>query len=68
MKTKVLHAGGCGTCSPIALVNSTTVISPTASSITPRPFQQVCPANANRVYSSNAQGIVTAAFVNPAPD
>ena len=63
------HAGGCGTCSPIALVNSTTGnITYSIEYYTLGHFSKYVLPNANRVYSSNAQGIVTAAFVNPAPD
>jgi glucosylceramidase len=63
------HTGGCGTCSPIALVNSTTGnISYSIEYYTLGHFSKYVLPGANRVYSSNAQGIVTAAFVNPAPD
>jgi glucosylceramidase len=63
------HTGGCGTCSPIALVNSTTGnITYSIEYYTLGHFSKYVLPNANRVYSSNAQGIVTAAFVNPAPD
>jgi glucosylceramidase len=63
------HSGGCGTCSPIALVNSTTGnITYSIEYYTLGHFSKYVLSNANRVYSSNAQGIVTAAFVNPAPD
>jgi len=63
------HTGGCGTCSPIALVNSTTGnITYSIEYYTLGHFSKYVLSGANRVYSSNAQGIVTAAFVNPAPD
>ena len=63
------HTGGCGTCSPIALVNSTTGnITYSIEYYTLGHFSKYVLPNANRVYSGNAQGIVTAAFVNPAPD
>jgi glucosylceramidase len=60
------HSGGCGTCSPIALVNSTTGnITYSIEYYTLGHFSKYVLSGANRVYSSNAQGIVTAAFVNP---
>ena len=63
------HTGGCGTCSPIALVNSTTGnITYSIEFYALGHFSKYVLPGANRVYSSNAQGIVTAAFVNPAPD
>src|SRR4029077_20849855 len=63
------HTGGCSTCSPIALVNSTTgSISYSIEYYTLGHFSKYVLPGANRVYSSNAQGIVSAAFVNPAPD
>jgi glucosylceramidase len=63
------HTGGCGTCSPIALVNSSTGnITYSIEYYTLGHFSKYVLSNANRVYSSNGQGIVTAAFVNPAPD
>jgi glucosylceramidase len=63
------HTGGCGTCSPIALVNSTTGdITYSIEYYTLGHFSKYVLPGANRVYSSNAQGIVTAAFVNPATD
>ena len=63
------HTGGCSTCSPIALVNSTTGnISYSIEYYTLGHFSKYVLPGANRVYSSDAKGIVTAAFVNPAPD
>jgi glucosylceramidase len=63
------HTGGCGTCSPIAQVNSTTGnITYSIEYYTLGHFSKYVLSGANRVYSSNAQGIVTAAFVNPAGD
>jgi len=63
------HTGGCSTCSPIALVNSATGnITYSIEYYTLGHFSKYVLPGANRVYSSNAQGIVTAAFVNPAPD
>jgi glucosylceramidase len=63
------HTGGCGTCSPIALVNSITGnITYSIEYYTLGHFSKYVLPGANRVHSSNAQGIVTAAFVNPATD
>jgi glucosylceramidase len=63
------HTGGCGTCSPIAQVNSSTGnITYSIEYYTLGHFSKYVLSGANRVYSSNAQGIVTAAFVNPATD
>jgi glucosylceramidase len=63
------HTGGCSTCSPIALVNSTTGnITYSIEYYTLGHFSKYVLSGASRVYSSNAQGIVTAAFVNPGPD
>jgi len=63
------HTGGCGTCSPIALVNSATGnITYSIEYYTLGHFSKYVLPGANRVYSSNARGIVTVAFVNPAPD
>jgi O-glycosyl hydrolase len=63
------HTGGCGTCSPIVTVNSTSGnITYGTEFYTLGHFSKYVLSGANRVYSSNAQGIVTAAFVNPAPD
>jgi glucosylceramidase len=63
------HTGGCSTCSPIALVNSSTGnITYSIEYYTLGHFSKYVLTGANRVYSSNATSIVTAAFVNPAPD
>ena len=63
------HTGGCSTCSPIALVNSSTGnITYSIEYYTLGHFSKYVLPGANRVFSSNAQGIVTAAFVNPATD
>jgi glucosylceramidase len=63
------HTGGCSTCSPIALVNSTTGnVTYSIEYYTLGHFSKYVLSAANRVYTSNAKGIVTAAFVNPAPD
>ncbi len=63
------HTGGCSTCTPIVTVNSTSGnVTYGTEFYTMGHFSKYVLPGANRVYSSNALGIVTAAFVNPAPD
>jgi glucosylceramidase len=63
------HTGGCGTCTPIITVNSTSGnVTYGTEFYTMGHFSKYVLPGATRVYSSNALGIVTAAFVNPAPD
>jgi glucosylceramidase len=63
------HTGGCGTCTGLVTVNSTTGdITYGAEFYTMGQFSKFVLPGANRVYSSNALGIVTSAFVNPAPN
>jgi glucosylceramidase len=63
------HTGGCSTCTPIVTVNSATGnITYGSEYYTMGNFSKYVLPGANRIYSSNAAGIVTAAFVNPAPD
>ena len=63
------HTGGCGTCTPIVTVNSTSGnITYGTEFYTMGHFSKYVLPGATRVYSSNALGTVTAAFVNPAPD
>jgi glucosylceramidase len=63
------HTGGCSTCTPIVTVNSTSGnITYGSEYYTMGNFSKYVLPGANRIYSSNASGIVTAAFVNPAPD
>jgi O-glycosyl hydrolase len=60
------HTGGCGTCSPVVTVNSGSgAISYFIDYYTLGHFSRFVLPGAHRVYSSNATGIVTAAFVNP---
>jgi glucosylceramidase len=60
------HDGGCGTCTGIVTVNSTTGnITYGTEFYTMGQFSKYVLPGANRVYSSNALGIVTSAFVNP---
>jgi glucosylceramidase len=63
------HTGGCSTCTPIVTVNSTSGnITYGSEYYTTGNFSKYVLPSANRIYSSNASGMVTAAFVNPAPD
>ena len=60
------HTGGCSTCTPIVTVNSASGnITYGTEFYTMGQFSKYVLPGANRVYSSNALGIVTAAFVNP---
>jgi len=60
------HTGGCSTCTGIVTVNSTSgAVTYGTEFYTMGQFSKYVLPGANRVYSSNAQGIVTAAFVNP---
>ncbi len=63
------HTGGCGTCNPIVTVNSSTgAVSYTTEFYTLGQFSKFLLPGATRIYSSNANGLVSAAFLNPAPD
>jgi len=63
------HTGGCSTCTGIVTVNSTSgAVTYGTEFYTMGQFSKYVLPGANRVYSSNALGLVTAAFVNPAPD
>jgi len=59
------HAGGCGTCTPLVTVNTSGAISYPIDFYTLGHFSRFVLSGAHRVYSSNATGILTAAFVNP---
>jgi glucosylceramidase len=60
------HTGGCSTCTPIVTVNSTSgSVTYGSEFYTLGQFSKYVLPGATRVYSSNALGIVTAAFVNP---
>jgi len=59
------HAGGCGTCSPLVTVSSSGAVSYNIDYYTLGHFSKFVLAGANRVYSGNASGIVSAAFTNP---
>jgi glucosylceramidase len=59
------HTGGCGTCTPIVTVNSSTgAVTYTVEYFTMGHFSKFVLPGAVRIYSSNAQGTVTAAFLN----
>jgi glucosylceramidase len=61
------HTGGCTTCTGIVTVNNPGgTITYGTEFYTMGQFSRYVVPNAIRVYSSNALGIVTAAFVNPA--
>jgi glucosylceramidase len=59
------HAGGCGTCNPLVTVNNTSgAVSYNIDYYTLGHFSKFALPGASRVYSSNASGVVSAAFVN----
>jgi glucosylceramidase len=60
------HYGGCSTCTGIITVNSTSGnITYGTEFYTTGQFSKYVLPGAHRVYSSNALGVVTSAFVNP---
>jgi glucosylceramidase len=60
------HTGGCSTCTPIVTVNSSTgAVTYDIEYYTMGHFSKYVPPGALRIYSSNALGMVTAAFLNP---
>jgi glucosylceramidase len=60
------HAGGCGTCTPLVTVNTTNgSVSYPIDYYTLGHFSRFVISGATRVYSSNATGIISTAFVNP---
>jgi glucosylceramidase len=60
------HSGGCGTCTPIVTVNTATgAASYGIEYYTTGHFSKFVLPGASRVYSSNALGIVSVAFLNP---
>ena len=59
------HTGGCGTCTPIVTVSSSSgAITYDIEYYTLGHFSKYVLPGAVRIYSSNAQGIVSAAFLN----
>jgi glucosylceramidase len=60
------HSGGCGSCSPLVTINSTSgQATYTIEFYTLGQFSKFVLPGAYRIYSGNAAGIVSAAFVNP---
>jgi glucosylceramidase len=60
------HSGGCGTCSPLVTVNTSTgAVTRAIDYYTLGHFSRFVLPGASRVYSSNARGVVSAAFLNP---
>jgi glucosylceramidase len=60
------HTGGCGTCSPLVTVNSSSgAITYFIDYYTLGHFSRFVLPGARRIYSSNGSGIVSAAFLNP---
>lgn len=60
------HSGGCGTCSPLVTVNTSTgAVTRAVDYYTLGHFSRYVLPGATRIYSSNARGVVSAAFLNP---
>ncbi len=60
------HAGGCGTCTPLATINSATgQATYTIDFYTLGHFSKFILPGARRVHSANTAGILTVAFLNP---
>jgi glucosylceramidase len=60
------HTGGCATCSPLVTVNSVSgAVTYTIDYYTLGHFSKYVLPGAHRVYSSDATGVVSAAFLNP---
>ncbi len=60
------HSGGCGTCTPLVTVNSTSgAVTYDVEYYTLGHFSKFVLPGAQRIYSSNGVGIVDAAFLNP---
>lgn len=60
------HAGGCGTCTPLVTVNTSTgAVTRAIDYYTLGHFSRFVLPGAKRVYSSNALGIISVAFLNP---
>jgi glucosylceramidase len=60
------HTGGCATCSPLVTVNSGSgTVSYAIDYYTLGHFSKFVIPGASRIYSSNADGIVSVAFLNP---
>ena len=60
------HTNGCGTCYGLVTINSTTgALSYDADYYTLGHFSKYVYQGAQRIYSSNAQGVLTSAYLNP---
>jgi glucosylceramidase len=60
------HTGGCATCNPLVTVDSATgAVSHNIDYYTLGQFSKFVLPGAHRIYSSNADGFVSAAFKNP---
>jgi glucosylceramidase len=60
------NAGGCATCTPLVTVNTSSgAVAYTIDYYTLGHFSKFVLPDARRVYSSNATGVVSAAFANP---
>ena len=60
------HAGGCDTCSPLVTVDTATgAVTYSIDYFTLGHFSKFVLPGAVRVYSSNAPGVISSAFVNP---
>lgn len=60
------HTGGCATCTPLVTVNSSTgAVANDIDYYTLGHFSKFVRPGAVHVYSSNAPGLISAAFVNP---
>jgi glucosylceramidase len=60
------HSGGCATCSPLVTVDSRSgAVATTIDFVTLGHFSRFVLPGARRVYSSNADGVISAAFANP---
>jgi glucosylceramidase len=65
-QTRGPHAGGCDTCSPLVTVDTTTgTVAYAIDYFTLGHFSKFVLPGAVRIYSSNAPGVITAAFANP---
>jgi glucosylceramidase len=59
------HTGGCGTCTPLVTVNTSGAVSYPIDFYTLGHFSKFVLPGAHRIHSSNATGLLSAAFVNP---
>jgi glucosylceramidase len=60
------HSGGCGNCTPLVFVNTAThAVSYSIDFYTLGHFSKFVLPGAFRIYSGNAAGVITAAFLNP---